>query len=58
MQFVDTHCHIQSAGNPVGDRSTGEIWAKDQWQEFYRNTKDSFEKIAENIFNEQPKENT
>ena len=30
MQFVDTHCHIQSAGNPVGDRSTGEIWAKDQ----------------------------
>lgn len=29
MQFVDTHCHIHSAGNVAGERSTGEIWAKD-----------------------------
>jgi TatD DNase family protein len=29
MEFVDTHCHIQSAGLPVGERSTREIWAKD-----------------------------
>ncbi len=29
MQLVDTHCHIQSAGNASGERTTGEIWAKD-----------------------------
>jgi hypothetical protein len=34
-----------------------EIWAKELWQEFYRNTKDSFEKIAENIFHDDTKEN-
>ncbi|MEO7364235.1 MAG: TatD family hydrolase [Candidatus Saccharimonadales bacterium] len=28
MEFVDTHCHIQSAGNPRGERLTREIWAK------------------------------
>lgn len=28
MEFVDTHCHIQSAGHSEGERSTREIWAK------------------------------
>lgn len=28
MNFVDTHCHIQSAGLTVGERSTRELWAK------------------------------
>ena len=28
VEFIDTHCHIQSAGNSLGERSTGEIWAK------------------------------
>jgi hypothetical protein len=27
-----------------------EIWAKESWQEFFKNTKDSFEKIAEKVF--------
>lgn len=26
--FVDTHCHIQSAGSTSGERSTQEMWAK------------------------------
>lgn len=26
--YIDTHCHIQSAGNSQGERTTGEIWAK------------------------------
>lgn len=26
--FVDTHCHIQSAGLTAGERSTREVWAK------------------------------
>ena len=29
MELVDTHCHIQSAGNAAGERTTREIWAKD-----------------------------
>jgi len=28
MQFVDTHCHIQSVGLTEGERSTRELWAK------------------------------
>lgn len=28
MELVDTHCHIQSAGLKVGERSTRELWAK------------------------------
>lgn len=28
MDFVDTHCHIQSAGKTAGDRGTRELWAK------------------------------
>lgn len=28
MEFVDTHCHIQSAGLDVGERHTRELWAK------------------------------
>lgn len=28
MQFVDTHCHIQSVGLQTGERSTRELWAK------------------------------
>jgi len=35
----------------VGVSSRMEIWAKESWEEFYKNTKDSFEKIAEEIFN-------
>lgn len=28
MSFVDTHCHIQSAGSSAGERSTREMWSK------------------------------
>lgn len=34
----------------VGVSSRMEIWAKENWEVFYKNTKGSFEKIAENIF--------
>jgi TatD DNase family protein len=30
MRFVDTHCHIQSAGVNIGERSTRDLWSKDQ----------------------------
>ncbi len=28
MNYTDTHCHIQSAGLAIGERSTRELWAK------------------------------
>lgn len=28
MEYVDTHCHIQTAGTTTGERSTRELWAK------------------------------
>ena len=34
----------------IGVSNRMEIWAKESWEEFYRNTKDAFEKNAENIF--------
>lgn len=37
----------------VGVSSRIEIWSKDVWTQFYQNTKDSFEKIAEKIFDHQ-----
>ena len=36
----------------VGVSNRMEIWSKDKWREFYKNTKDSFEKVAEKIFSE------
>lgn len=35
----------------VGVSNRMEIWSKENWTTFFNNTKDSFEKIAENIFN-------
>ena len=37
----------------VGVSNRMEIWAKENWETFYKNTKDSFEKIAEKIFSGQ-----
>ena len=56
-QYLKDFARIKNDVMIVGVSNRMEIWAKDLWQEFYRNTKDSFEKIAENIFNDQPKEN-
>ena len=33
----------------IGVSNRVEIWAKDKWNEFYNNTKDSYEEIAENL---------
>ena len=56
-QYLKDFARIKNDVVIVGVSNRMEIWSKDLWQEFYRNTKDSFEKIAENIFNDQPKEN-
>src|SRR3989344_3039559 len=57
-QYLKAFAKIRNDAVVVGVSNRMEIWAKDQWQEFYRSTKDSFEKIAENIFNEQPNGST
>ena len=56
-QYLKDFAKIKNDAVVVGVSNRMEIWAKEQWREFYNNTKDSFEKIAENIFNDQPKEN-
>lgn len=38
----------------VGVSNRMEIWSKESWTAFYKNTKDSFEKIAENMFGGAP----
>ena len=37
----------------VGVSDRMEIWAKENWEEFYKTNKDLFEKTAEKIFNDQ-----
>jgi MraZ protein len=49
-QYLKDFAKIRNDVVIVGVSSRMEIWAKENWQEFYKNTKDSFEKIAENIF--------
>ena len=56
-QYLKDFAKIKNDAVVVGVSNRMEIWSKEQWKEFYNNTKDSFEKIAENIFNDQPKEN-
>ena len=34
----------------VGVSNRMEIWGKENWQEFYKKTKDSFEQVAEKVF--------
>ena len=49
-QYLKDFANIKRDVVIVGVSNRMEIWGKEAWQEFFRNTKDSFEKIAENIF--------
>ena len=49
-QYLKEFAKIKRDVVIVGVSNRLEIWAKDSWNEFYSNTKDSYEKIAENIF--------
>lgn len=49
-QYLKDFARIKCDVMIVGVSNRMEIWSKEAWQEFYKNTKDSFEKIAENIF--------
>ena len=49
-QYLKDFAKIKRDVVIVGISNRMEIWSKESWEEFYRNTKDSFEKIAEKIF--------
>ncbi len=49
-QYLKDFAKIKRDVVIVGVSNRMEIWSKEMWQEFFKNTKDSFEKIAENIF--------
>ena len=50
--YLKEFARIKNDVMVVGVSSRMEIWSKELWREFYSSTKDSFEKIAENIFNQ------
>ena len=49
-QYLKDFAKIKNEVMIVGVSNRIEIWSRENWQEFYRNTKDTFEKTAENIF--------
>ena len=49
-QYLKEFAGIKSEVMVVGVSNRMEIWSRENWREFYKNTKDSFEKTAESIF--------
>ena len=49
-QYLKDFANIKREVVIVGVSNRIEIWSKEIWQEFYKVTKDSFEKIAEKVF--------
>ncbi len=49
-QYLKDFAKIKRDVVIVGVSNRMEIWSKEHWEEFYRNTKDSFEEISEKIF--------
>ncbi|MFC1675320.1 division/cell wall cluster transcriptional repressor MraZ [Candidatus Omnitrophota bacterium] len=48
-QYLKDFAHIKKEVVVVGVSSRIEIWANDKWQEFYDNSRQSFESIAQNL---------
>ncbi len=51
-QYLKDFAKIKSDVMIVGVSNRMEIWSREMWADFYKNTKDTFEKMAENIFNQ------
>ena len=52
--YLKEYANIKRDVMIVGVSNRMEIWAKESWVQFYNNTKDTFEKIAENMFGDSP----
>jgi MraZ protein len=48
-QYLKDFAQIKREVVIAGVSNRIEIWAKDKWEEFYRNTRQSFEEIAEKL---------
>lgn len=48
-QYLKEFAQIKKEVVLVGVSNRIEIWAKDKWEEFYKNSKQSFEEIAEKM---------
>jgi len=49
-EYLKEFANIKRDVTIVGVSNRIEIWSKESWQEFYKNTKGTFEQIAEKIF--------
>lgn len=47
--YLKSYAEIKKEVVVVGVSNRVEIWAEDKWEEFYSQTKESFEEIAENL---------
>ncbi|MCK4248395.1 MAG: division/cell wall cluster transcriptional repressor MraZ [Candidatus Omnitrophica bacterium] len=50
--YLKAYAEIKKDVFIIGVSNRFEIWAKDKWNNFYNDTKDSFEEIAENLIEE------
>ncbi len=53
-EYLKEYAEIKRDVVVVGVSNRIEIWSKENWTAFYKNTKDSFEKSAENMFGATP----
>ncbi|RJP29799.1 MAG: transcriptional regulator MraZ [Candidatus Omnitrophota bacterium] len=53
-QYLKDYAEIKRDVIIVGVSNRIEIWSKDKWQEFYSNSKTSFEEIAEKLLDNNP----
>jgi MraZ protein len=51
-QYLKDFAQIKKDVVLVGVSNRIEIWAKDKWEEFYKNSRQSFEEIAEKLMEE------
>jgi MraZ protein len=51
-QYLKDYAQIKREIVVIGVSNRIEIWAKDKWEEFYKNSQQSFEEIAEKLIEE------
>ena len=49
--YLKDYAHIKRETVIIGVSNRVEIWDKNMWEEFYKNSNGSFEQIAENLIN-------
>ncbi len=52
-QYLKEYADIQKGVMVIGVSNRIEIWSKEKWKQYYNDTKDSFEDIAEKLIQEE-----